>query len=181
MVDPGPARRLSLPHGSLRARSAPAFRPGQSDLAVRCAGRHRHVDSWPQLVLGGIHAAQMPARRLLTRPCLPTRESPPMALENTLADRRQQAFDGSGLTGWLQQEDIKTWRAPRRQTLWNQTQDPAPYPFKARLPLLRDRLTPTGIPNLRDLNACKEGVDDAERVEMRGRLPLNDSWSGRLT
>src|SRR4051794_39456690 len=59
-----PVRRLSLPYGSLPARSAPAFRPGQSDLAVRCAGQHGHVDSSPQLVLGGIYAAQMPARRL---------------------------------------------------------------------------------------------------------------------
>ena len=60
----GPVRRLSLPYGSLPARSAPTFRPGQSGLAIRCAGQHDHVDSSPQLVLGGIHAAQMPTRRL---------------------------------------------------------------------------------------------------------------------
>src|SRR4051812_28242229 len=59
-----PVRRLSLPYGSLPARSAPTFRPGQSDLAVRCAGQHGRVDSSPQLVLGGIYAAQMPARQL---------------------------------------------------------------------------------------------------------------------
>ena len=33
-----PVRRLSLPYGSLPARSAPAFRSGQSGLAVGCAG-----------------------------------------------------------------------------------------------------------------------------------------------
>ena len=47
-----PVRRLSLPYGSLPARSAPPFRPGQRGLAVRCAGQHGHVDSFPHLVLG---------------------------------------------------------------------------------------------------------------------------------
>jgi hypothetical protein len=53
-------RRPSLPYGSLPARSAPAFRPGQSDLAVRCAGQHGHADSSPQLTL----AASTQLRRL---------------------------------------------------------------------------------------------------------------------
>jgi hypothetical protein len=57
-------RPLGLPCGSLPAGSALVPRPGQSDLAVRCAGQHDHVDSAPQPVLGGIYQAQQPVRRL---------------------------------------------------------------------------------------------------------------------
>jgi len=57
-------RPLGLPCGSLPAGSALVPRPGRSDLAVRCAGQHDHVDSAPQPVLGGIYQAQQPVRRL---------------------------------------------------------------------------------------------------------------------
>src|SRR4051794_19865589 len=45
MVDTGPGEAPSRPDGLLPAGSVPAFRPGQSDLAARCAGQHEHVDS----------------------------------------------------------------------------------------------------------------------------------------
>src|SRR4051794_17382391 len=43
-----PVKRLSLPFGSLPARSAAAFRPGQSDLAALCASQDGHVDPSPR-------------------------------------------------------------------------------------------------------------------------------------
>ena len=87
----------------LTCRGEIASAPGQGDLAVHVSTGH-HVGR-SVCSLSTAASAQVSHRfDALTRPCLPTRESPPMALGNTLDDRRQQGFDESGLTGWLQQE-----------------------------------------------------------------------------